>query len=58
MDIAEIIDKAIEILPILVTVASAIAALTPTPRDDRWMRKLYRFLVDIPALNIGRAKQK
>ena len=39
----------------IVTAASAIAALTPTPRDDTWVGKAYR-VVDWLALNIGRAK--
>lgn len=41
----------------VVTACSAIAALTPTPMDDGWVRKLYK-IVDFLALNIGRAKQK
>ena len=39
----------------IVTAASAIAALTPTPRDDTWVGKAYR-IVDWLALNVGRAK--
>jgi len=39
----------------IVTAASAIAALTPTPADDTWVGKAYR-IVDWLALNIGRAK--
>jgi hypothetical protein len=39
----------------IVTAASAIAALTPTPTDDTWVGKAYR-IVDWLALNIGRAK--
>jgi hypothetical protein len=41
----------------IVTVASLIAASTPTPKDDEWMGKLYKF-IDLLALNIGKAKQK
>ena len=41
----------------IVTVASIVAASTPTPKDDEWIGKLYKFL-DILALNIGKAKQK
>ena len=40
----------------VISVASVIAALTPTPKDDEWMAKLYRF-IDILAINIGKAKQ-
>mgnify|MGYP000426706531 CR=1 FL=1 len=41
----------------VVTACSAIAALTPTPIDDGWVKKLYK-VIDFLALNIGRAKQK
>ena len=40
----------------VVAVASIIAAVTPTPKDDVWIAKLYRF-IDIMAINIGKAKQ-
>lgn len=36
---------------------SAIVALTPTPKDDAIVRKLYR-LIEISALVIGKAKQR
>lgn len=42
---------------LIVTIASLIAASTPTPKDDVWMSKLYKF-VDMLALNIGKAKEK
>ena len=35
--------------------ASAVTALTPTPRDDRWAGQLYR-IVEMLALNVGYAK--
>jgi|TARA_R110002167_G_scaffold236905_1_gene442098 hypothetical protein len=41
----------------IVTVASIVAASTPTPKDDAWIGKLYKF-VDLLALNIGKAKEK
>ena len=41
----------------VVAACSASAALTPTPLDDGWVKKLYK-IVDFLALNIGRAKQK
>ena len=41
----------------IVTVASLVAASTPTPKDDAWIGKLYKF-VDLLALNIGKAKEK
>jgi len=36
---------------------SAIAALTPTPKDDKLARKLYR-IIEIGGLVVGRAKQR
>ncbi len=47
----------IAIVPTIVLVASAIAALTPTPLDDGWMKKVY-VVLDWCALNVGRAKDK
>jgi len=41
----------------IVTVSSIIAASTPTPKDDEWIGKLYKF-IDLLALNIGKAKDK
>lgn len=41
---------------VLCTLASAIAALTPTPKDDAVIAKLYK-LIDLLALNFGRAKE-
>jgi hypothetical protein len=46
----------ISVVTTIVTVASLIAASTPTPKDDEWIAKLYKF-VDLLALNIGKAKQ-
>ena len=53
----EIIINVLSWITIIVTVASLIAASTPTPKDDIWIGKLYKF-VDILALNIGKAKEK
>mgnify|MGYP005990039013 FL=1 len=44
-------------ITLIVTIASLIAASTPTPKDDAWMGKLYKF-IDLLALNIGKAKDK
>ena len=41
----------------IVTVASLIAASTPTPKDDEWISKLYKF-IELLALNIGKAKMQ
>lgn len=40
----------------VISVCSIVAALTPTPKDDAWMAKLYRF-IDIMAVNVGHAKK-
>ena len=53
MDIVSIIN----ITSACVALASAIAAVTPTPKDDHWVAKLYK-LLDLAALNIGKAKDK
>tara|TARA_R110002167_G_scaffold108635_1_gene277320 strand:- start:143 stop:307 length:165 start_codon:yes stop_codon:yes gene_type:complete len=53
----EMLINAISWITIIVTVASLVAASTPTPKDDLWIGKLYKF-IDLLALNIGKAKQK
>ncbi len=45
------------LVTLIVTIASLIAASTPTPKDDEWMAKFYKF-IDMLALNIGKAKDK
>ena len=47
----------IGILTSVVAAASAIAALTPTPKDDGLFKKIYG-LLDMLALNVGKAKDK
>ena len=47
----------IGIITSVVAVASAIAALTPTPKDDTIVGKIYK-VVDLLALNVGKAKDK
>lgn len=46
----------IQVASLVVSVASALAALTPTPKDDEWVAKVYK-IVDVLALNVGKAKQ-
>lgn len=41
----------------VVAAASAVTALTPTPKDDKFVGKAYKFLEAL-ALNIGFAKDK
>ena len=45
------------ILTAVVTLASAIAAITPTPAPGTFLAKLYA-LIDFAALNICKAKEK
>ena len=45
-------------LGIICLVASVIAALTPTPSDDKWLGKAYKWTIDLCALNILKAKEK
>ena len=46
----------VSVVTTIVTVASLIAASTPTPKDDKLIGKLYKFL-EIGALVIGKAKR-
>lgn len=55
--VADNIDTIVNIATAIVTAASGIAALTPTPKDDSMARAAYR-IIDTLALNIGRAKDK
>lgn len=41
----------------IIAAASAIAALTPTPKDDTFIGKAYK-IVDWLALNVFKAKEK
>lgn len=45
----------VQIASMVCAVASAIAAITPTPKDDVIIGKIYK-IVDLLALNIGKAK--
>ena len=47
----------VSIVTLIVTVASIVAASTPTPKDEEWIGKLYK-MVDLLAINIGKAKDK
>tara|TARA_R110002051_G_C8507733_1_gene465853 strand:- start:464 stop:640 length:177 start_codon:yes stop_codon:yes gene_type:complete len=57
LDFISTVIQIIQIIPWLVAGASLIAAVTPTPSDDKIIGKLYKVL-DWFALNIGRAKEK
>lgn len=45
------------VLAALVALASSIAAVTPTPKPGTFLAKAYG-IIDLLALNIGKAKQK
>ena len=47
----------VKIVPWVVMGASVVAATTPTPKDDMWIAKYYKVL-DLFAINIGKAKDK
>ena len=53
----EIIVDIFNIVTAAVALASAVAAVTPTPKDDAWVAKAYKF-IDMIALNVGLAKDK
>ena len=57
LEFFEYIIRWIVVIPYLVMAASLIAALTPTPKDDGWVKKIYMVL-DWIALNVGKAKDK
>jgi hypothetical protein len=54
--VLQVLSDLAAIAPMVVTVCSIIAAVTPTPKDDVWLAKLYRF-IDIMAVNVGYAKK-
>lgn len=49
-------EQIISALTAIVTGASALAALTPTPKDDTFLGKVYK-IIDWLALNVGKAKE-
>tara|TARA_A100000172_G_scaffold75829_1_gene58869 strand:- start:3908 stop:4114 length:207 start_codon:yes stop_codon:yes gene_type:complete len=53
----DLIMNLISIVTTVVTVASIVAASTPTPKDDEIVAKIYKF-IDLLAINIGKAKDK
>ena len=53
--VIQVLSDIAAIAPMVVMVCSIIAAVTPTPKDDQWIAKLYKF-IDILAINIGKAK--
>ena len=51
------IQQILGIIGIVIGAASAIAAATPTPKDDVIIGKVYK-IIDLLALNVGKAKDK
>lgn len=51
------LNKYVEAALAIHAAASVITALTPTPRDDKFVGKLYKILETI-ALVVGKAKQR
>jgi hypothetical protein len=41
----------------IISIASIIAAITPTPKDDHWFSHFYK-IIDWCALNVLKAKDK
>ena len=56
LDFFQWIQAWIAVVPTIVMIASFIAAITPTPVDDGWMKKVY-MVMDWCALNVGKATQ-
>lgn len=53
--IGALIGRFFEFAFAIIAIASTVTALTPTPRDDEFIGKLYK-LVEALALNVGYAK--
>jgi len=56
-ELIKIVWGLIQVLPILITVCSAVVAMTDTPMDDKLWAKAYKW-IDRFALNIGKAKDR
>ena len=53
----DMILKIIQLAPWVISGASLVCALTPTPKDDQMLGKIYK-LIDWCAINVGKAKEK
>jgi hypothetical protein len=53
----DLILKLIALAPWVISGASLICALTPTPKDDQIIGKIYK-IIDWCAINVGKAKDK
>jgi len=45
-----------QVVAAVVALASAVAAITPTPKEGSFLAKLYK-VIDLAAINVGKAKQ-
>ena len=53
----DLILKLISLAPWIISGASLICALSPTPKDDQILGKMYK-IIDWCAINVGKAKDK
>lgn len=51
------LSKYLEVALAIHAAASVITALTPTPRDDNFLRKVYK-VIEMLALVVGKTKQR
>jgi len=51
------LSKYLEVALAIHAAASVITALTPTPRDDNFLRKAYK-VIEVLALVVGKTKQR
>tara|TARA_Y100000004_G_C8749123_1_gene341607 strand:- start:432 stop:608 length:177 start_codon:yes stop_codon:yes gene_type:complete len=56
LEVIEYINRWVAIIPTIVAGASIICALTPTPKDDQVVSKIYK-IIEWCAFNVGKAKQ-
>ena len=56
-EVIMVVWKLIQVIPILITICSAVFAMTDTPVDDKIWAKVYKW-IDRFALNIGKAKDR
>jgi hypothetical protein len=56
LEFIELINRWIALVPSIIAGASLICALTPTPKDDQIIGKLYK-IIEWCAFNVGKAKQ-
>ncbi len=57
MEFSGVVEKVVVYAPVVIAVAGAITAATPTPKDDKALNAV-RKVLDILALNVRHAKNK